>query len=146
MTELKMYNEFIAHKGNNLQRNNPTDAGLDVKSAVNTRIKPWHSKLIDTGLHIAIPDGYVGILKSRSGLAVKDDIEVGAGVLDSHFRGICKVLLRNFGSHDFEVKEGDRIAQLLIIPICLDNFTEVETLDGLGNSDRQDKGFGSSGI
>ena len=142
--KITMFNTMF--KGENLSRANDTDAGADIRAAVDVNIKPYQSVLVPTGLHIEIPVGWAGIIKSRSGLAAKHDIEVGAGVIDSAYRGECKVLLRNYSSLPFQVEKGMKIAQLLIIPVMLAEFIEVDSLDDLSVSDRGNNGFGSSGI
>jgi dUTP pyrophosphatase len=141
LMKVKMFNTVF--KGENLSRANDTDAGADIRAAVDINIKPYQSVLVSTGLHIEIPVGWAGIIKSRSGLASKHDIEVGAGILDSAYRGECKVLLRSL---PFQINKGDKIAQLLIVPVMLAEFVEVDSLDDLSISDRGNKGFGSSGI
>ena len=141
--QFTMFNEVF--KGDTLTRAHETDAGADIKSAVDINIKPYQSVLVNTGTHIRIPDGCVGIIKSRSGLASKNDIEVGAGVIDSSYTGECKVLLRNHSSLPFQVTKGMKIAQLLVMPVICAEFVEVGSLDDLGNTERGDNGFGSSG-
>ena len=91
---------------------------------------------------MAIPHGNYGRVAPRSGLAVKKHIDVGAGVVDSDYRGEVFVLLFNFGKEDFEVKIGERIAQLIIEKVVSTQIVEVEDLD---NTDRGEGGFGSTG-
>jgi dUTP pyrophosphatase len=127
-----------------LFRANPTDAGLDIESSEDLTIAPGMSALVSTGLHLAVPTGCVGILKSRSGLSVKHRIEVGAGVIDSGYRGEVRVHLYNLGTTYFDIKAGDRIAQLLTVPVILQ---EYEVVDELPEHDgRGENGFGSSGV
>jgi dUTP pyrophosphatase len=135
--------KIVVHATQQLSKANPTDAGWDVASAEDVMIYGGQSKLIVTDLRIAIPTGWSGILKSRSGLSVKNKIEVGAGVIDAGYRGFVKVHLYNNGLFDFPIKVGDRIAQLTFIEV-----PEVEwivTFD-LPDADRGDNGFGSSGV
>lgn len=99
--------------------------------------------LISTGLALAIPAGFVGRIGARSGLSVKQNIEVGAGWIDSDYRGELKVELKNFSARPFEINIGDRIAQLVILKIGELTAVEVEALD---NTDRDKGGFGSTGI
>ena len=101
------------------------------------------SYLVSTGIAVKIPIGYYGRVASRSGLAVKNGLEVGAGVIDSDYRGEVKVLLRNLGSQPFEFKSGDRIAQLIIEKIETPDVEEVTDLDV---TDRGAGGFGSTGV
>lgn len=101
------------------------------------------SCLVSTGIAVKISEGYYGRVASRSGLAVKSHLEVGAGVIDSDYRGEVKVLLRNLGSQPFEVKKGDRIAQLILEKIITPDPLEVKDLD---DTARGEGGFGSTGI
>ncbi len=125
-----------------LTRAHPTDAGLDIKSSEDIVIDARQSALVSTGLKIAIKEGYVGILKSRSGLAVRNGIDVAAGVIDSAYRGEVKILLRNNSNEPYHVQIGDKIAQLVTLQICLDAYEVVDELD---ESERGSNGFGSSG-
>ena len=118
-------------------------AGYDVCSSENMTIKPQCIGIVPTGLQIAVADGHYGRLASRSGLYTKHLISVGAGVIDSDYRGELKVVLHNFGNADFEVKVGDRIAQLIIEVIATPKVVEV---DELPSSDRGAGGFGSTGV
>jgi len=124
-----------------LSRNGLLDAGQDVRSAEKTKLYPGQSKLISTDLYISLPEGHVGLIWARSGLAVKYGIDVGAGCVDEGYRGEVKVLLRNNGDNLFIVEKDQRIAQLLTIPVNLEDYEEVDSLD---ETDRGDKGFGSS--
>lgn len=133
----------ILNNGAKLTRNNPLDAGQDVHSAEELRIPPRSSALISTELFVAVPEGCVGLLWSRSGLSVKHNIECGAGCIDAGYRGEVKVHLYNHGDKPFYINKGDRIAQLLTIPISLQNYVSV---DSLPEADRGDNGFGSSGV
>ena len=119
-----------------------TDAGFDLKSRDSTLIPAHDSKVFDTGVHIAIPEGYVGFLKSKSGLNVKHDL-TGTGVIDSGYTGPIVVKLYNHGSFNHKVKKGDKLIQLVILPIP---ETELEQVDSLEDTDRGDNGFGSTGI
>lgn len=118
-------------------------AGYDICSSVNCIVPSWNKALISTGLAISIPDGYYARVASRSGLSVKNDIEVGAGVIDSDYRGELKVVLRNLSGIGFLAKAGDRIAQLIIEKIITPPVTEV---DELTNTMRGAGGFGSTGF
>lgn len=119
-------------------------AGYDISCDQVIMMRPETSELINTGIAIAIPPGYVGIIKSRSGLAVSG-IEVGAGVIDSDYRGEVKVLLRNLSfSSLYSASQGTRIAQLLIIPIA-DNAVMREVVN-LDETKRGSGGFGSTDV
>ena len=125
-----------------LTRNNPLDAGQDVYSSEEVIIYAGESKVVKTNLRIDVPQGCVGLLWSRSGLSVKHNIEVGAGCIDSGYTGEVAVHLYNHGSDAYKVNAGDKIAQLLTIPVNLINYVEVDELD---DSARGDNGFNSSG-
>ncbi|KAH0608902.1 uncharacterized protein H6S33_001130 [Morchella sextelata] len=99
--------------------------------------------LVDTDISIAVPAGTYGRIAPRSGLASKNFIDVGAGVIDADYRGQVKVLLFNHSDSDFEVKEGDRVAQLVLERIYT---PEVEEVQDLEESVRGAGGFGSTGI
>jgi dUTP pyrophosphatase len=118
------------------------DAGYDIVASEYNVIYPGKSQLISTGLIVAIPKGYVGVIKSRSGLAVKHDIEAGAGVIDPGYRGEVKVLLRNFGTETYGIAPGDKIAQMLILPTYIG---PTEFAGSLTETKRGGKGFGSTG-
>ena len=94
-----------AHKG---------DAGADLRAAEPKIIAPRSRELIATGISLELPDGYVGLIWPRSGLAVKRGLDCGAGVIDSHYRGEIKVLLFNHSDTEIQIQSGDRIAQLII--------------------------------
>lgn len=124
-------------------RANPTDAGLDLYSVEEVTLGASCFYTIDTGISMAVPDGYVGRILPRSGLAVKGGIDVLAGVVDSSYRGSVKVVLVNHGFRPCRIKPGDRMAQLVIQKIELWTPNVVEELDSTA---RGEKGFGSSGI
>ncbi len=117
-------------------------AGYDLVSTSDWVIPPGHSRLIPTGIRLALPKDTVGIIKSRSSLSVHFDVEVGAGVIDEDYRGEIQVLLRNFGRAPYTVTAGSRIAQLLIVPIAKPDLVVVPALD---STSRGDGGFGSTG-
>lgn len=130
-----------------LVKAHPTDAGYDLCCAEHTALVPAReSALIATGVRMAIPVGYVGIVKPRSGLAVKQGIDVGAGVIDAGYRGEVKVLLFNHSDADVQFKYGDRIAQLVVLPIFGGELEPVKSPEELPAADRNDKGFGSTGV
>lgn len=126
-----------------LTKYNKLDAGLDIYSAIYCEIPARSSKLISTNLKVNIPEGCVGLVWSRSGLSVKHNIEVGAGCIDSGYTGEVLVHLYNHSDLSYIVNEGDKIAQLLTIPINLNNYDQVEELD---SSTRSEGGFGSTGV
>lgn len=119
------------------------DAGLDMVSAVDITVPSKGYSMIPTGTNIAVPENHVGLLWSRSGLAIKHGIEVGAGCIDASYRGEVIVKLYNHSDQDFDVTIGDKIAQLLTIPVNLAFYEEVDDLD---DTDRGQNGFGSTGM
>ena len=118
-------------------------AGYDLYSSEKIVIPAKNKALVSLGISMAIPLGCYGRIAPRSGLAVRNFIDVGAGVVDSDYRGEVKVLLFNFGTEDFTVNEGDRIAQLIIEKIALTSIMQVDTLD---QTQRGHGGFGSTGV
>ena len=126
------------------QRGSVEAAGYDVYSTSSHVIKPGQRALVSTGISISIPLGTYARIAPRSGLAVKNGIHVGAGVVDSDYRGEVKVLLYNLDpENDFVVEPGNRIAQF-IIENC--NIPCVEEVDDLGVTKRAQGGFGSTDI
>lgn len=118
-------------------------AGYDLSSCEAKTIPPKGTALVKTGLIMACPEGTYGRVAPRSGLALKHSIDVGAGVIDADYRGEVGVILFNFGTKDFEIKEGDRIAQLVLEKIELSEVLEVQELD---ETVRGEGGFGSTGV
>lgn len=123
-------------------RAHTTDAGLDLYAVEPADLWPGIHAKLPTGLRMAIPAGFVGIIKPRSGLAVKHSIDVLAGVIDSAYRGEVQVALINHSEKKMEIRPGDRIAQMLIVPVNLSSALFVNDLD---ETDRGDGGFGSTG-
>ena len=122
------------------------DAGLDLRSAEAVVLKPFERKAVSCGIAVAIPEGYAGFVLPRSGLAVKHGISIvnAPGLIDSGYRGEIKAILVNLDPEsDFSIEVGDRIAQLVIMPIPTVRIVEAEELD---ETARGAGGFGSSGI
>ena len=121
-------------------------SGMDLMAFINKPISilPQKSELIPTGLSIAIPNNTEVQIRPRSGLAVKNNISVlnTPGTIDSDYRGEIKVILYNFGNEEFIVKNEDRIAQMVLMPIIKASFEEVENLP---ETIRGEGGFGSTG-
>ncbi|XP_029814591.1 deoxyuridine 5'-triphosphate nucleotidohydrolase, mitochondrial [Manacus vitellinus] len=111
-------------------------------SAYDCVIPPMEKAVVKTDIQIALPSGCYGRVAPRSGLAAKHFIDVGAGVIDEDYRGNVGVVLFNFGKETFEVKKGDRIAQLICERIYYPELEEVEALD---DTERGEGGFGSTG-
>ena len=118
-------------------------AGYDIASAEETVVPAKGKTVVKTGISIAVPDGCYGRLAPRSGLAVKKHIDVGAGVIDADYRGEIGVVLFNHSEEDFQIKQGDRIAQLILEKI--ETPPVKETAD-LPSTVRGKEGFGSTGI
>lgn len=122
------------------------DAGFDLripKTGAQKYILPGNKSLtIDTGVHVQIPEGYVGFLKSKSGLNVKQGI-TSEGVIDSGYTGSIVVKLYNHSKNTKEFECGDKITQLVIIPVA--NIDNLKVVYELQNTERGSKGFGSSG-
>ncbi|EXV02686.1 trimeric dUTP diphosphatase family protein [Metarhizium robertsii] len=117
-------------------------AGYDIYASKDTTVPARGKVLVDTDISIAVPAGTYGRIAPRSGLASKHFIDTGAGVIDADYRGQVKVLLFNHAETDFEIKEGDRIAQLVIERIYTPEVVEVQELE---ESVRGAGGFGSTG-
>lgn len=119
-------------------------AGLDVVAAEDLTLAPGQRHAVATGFAIAIPAGYEVQVRPRSGLALKNGITClnTPGTIDSDYRGEVKVILANLGHEPFEVKRGERIAQLVPAPVLRADFHEIEALD---ETERGAGGFGSTG-
>lgn len=123
------------------ERAHPTDAGLDFFSPVRKIIWPGSWDAIDTGVRVQIPDGYFGLVTSKSGLMVNNGI-VSTGTIDSSYRGTIKAVLFNHSDKIMDIQPGQKITQLVILP-C--QTPEVVVVNKLDDSDRGENGFGSSG-
>lgn len=119
-------------------------AGLDIVAAEDLTLAPGARHAVATGFAIAIPHGYEVQVRPRSGLALKHGITClnTPGTIDSDYRGEVKVILANLGAEPFEIRRGERIAQLVPAPVQRAAFREV---DDLGSTDRGSGGFGSTG-
>ena len=123
------------------ERAHSADAGYDLRSPIKCRLYAGEAVVIDTGVHVEIPVGYAGMLKSKSGLNVKHDI-VGEGVIDSGYTGSIRVKLYNHGSPSDMLEVGGKISQLVSLPIII---PEGELVEELEETDRGNNGFGSTG-
>lgn len=134
-TEKDLPTPTYAHKG---------DAGMDLYSAENYILKPTDSKVISTGLKVAIPYGYEMQVRPRSGLAAKFGVTVlnTPGTIDHQYRGVVGVILINHSKNDFEIKKGERIAQAVFSKFEEAHLLEVDELDATA---RGEGGFGSTG-
>ena len=123
------------------ERAHPWDGGLDLFSKEDGYIRANNFRVFDTGTHIEIPEGCTGLIRSRSGLMCMNGLTTD-GTIDSHYTGSIRICLFNHGGSKYEVKKGDKIAQLVIVP-CL--LPELELVDSLEETDRGNNGFGSTG-
>jgi len=121
-------------------RGTPGSAGLDLYADEAVRIEPGQWRLISTGISVAIPPHFVGLVWPRSGLACKG-ITTDAGVIDADYRGELFVLLVNFSNNPLDISPGMRIGQLLIQPV----FPHITEVDELPDTERGASGFGSTG-
>lgn len=119
------------------------DAGFDLRTPITFELRPGEEKVIDLGVHMLIPRGYVGFLKSKSGLNVKYGI-TSEGVIDSGYTGSIRAKLRRDASqkNNLLFEAGDKITQIVILPIP---EVEMEAVDSLEQTERGDGGFGSTG-
>ena len=122
-------------------------SGLDLRAFTDEPITlaPMERRLIPTGLFVQIPDGYEGQVRARSGLAIKNGIGLvnSIGTIDSDYRGELKIPLINFGSEDFTINNGDRVAQLVIAAY---ERVEPVIVTELDDTDRGEGGFGHTGV
>jgi dUTP pyrophosphatase len=122
-------------------------AGMDLRANIEEPVvlRPMERKLIGTGLHIALPEGYEAQIRPRSGLALKHGITVlnSPGTVDADYRGEVMVLLINLSDKDFVVNDGERIAQMVIAKHEQGDFIEVEVLD---ETERGEGGYGHTGV
>lgn len=122
----------------------PGDAGVDLRSTEQVELAPGDRRLVPTGLAVAIPVGWAGLVVPRSGLAIRHGIGVvnGPGLIDAGYRGEIKVVLVNHGDQPVSFERGDRIAQLVVVPAAGQELVEVDELPG---TVRGAGGFGSTG-
>lgn len=121
------------------ERAHKEDAGIDLRSPDPCIVRDTF--VIDTGVHVQIPEGYVGFLKSRSGLNVKHGIRC-EGVIDAGYTGSIVVKLYNDSKNAYYIAKGDKIAQLVILPV---ETPEIEVVGMIRGGERGDNGFGSTG-
>lgn len=123
----------------------PSDAGMDVRSVDDVEIAPGARALVHTGLVMNLPPGYEAQVRPRSGLALKYGVTVlnAPGTIDAGYRGEVGVVLANFGNAPFEVRKGDRIAQIVVAPVTRAEVAESAEVD---ETDRGGGGFGSTGV
>ena len=123
----------------------PSDAGMDVRSVEDLTLAPGKRALVHTGLVMLLPPAYEAQVRPRSGLALKSGVTVlnTPGTIDAGYRGEVGVILINLGDADFQVKKGDKIAQLVIAPVTQPTIEETDAID---ETDRGSGGFGSTGV
>lgn len=136
---MNIYVEKGAHVPN---RAHKTDAGLDIRSRDNKLVKAHGGALFHTGLHVQLPHGTAGLLVSKSGLNVNHGI-TSTGLIDEGYTGEIMVKLYNHSDENYLVHAGDKISQLVVIPVLYEDIHLMDSLDE--NTERGDKGFGSSG-
>jgi dUTP pyrophosphatase len=117
------------------------DAGLDLYGLEDIVLEPRQGRMARTGIAVALPPYHVGLVADRSSMA-KKGIKTAGGVIDAGYRGEIQIILWNISGEAVHLKAGERIAQLLILPVATPAVAEVTTLD---DTSRGDKGFGSSG-
>lgn len=122
-------------------RGHGTDAGLDLRTPVAVTIPACSSITVDTGVHVALPHGCAGLLVSKSGLNVKHSI-TSTGLIDEGYTGSIVVKLYNNSGDDYEVGAGDKITQLVVIPVV---YEPMEQVSAFNPTERGDHGFGSTG-
>ncbi len=122
---------------------NPNDAGMDFYANESMIVEAGERKLISTGIAMAIPQGHVGLIWDKSGIATKHGLKTMAGVIDSGYRGEVKILVHNLSSEPYTIEQGNKIAQMLIQPVHQKQIVEVGSLE---ETQRGEGGFGSSGL
>ena len=124
---------------------NKGDAGLDIRSNEDVLVRAFNWTTIGTGLYIIIPFGYEGQIRTRSGLAAKYGLQVlnSPGTIDSGYRDELKIILMNHNHLPYEIKKGDRIAQLVIKPMTQAQLEEISEMD---RDDDRGGGLGSTGV
>jgi len=133
----------VSERARTPTRGSSMAAGVDLYAAVDVKIPPCGKAVVNTDLKIAVPFGTYGRIAPRSGLTVNHFIDVGAGVVDADYRGVLGVVLFNHASVAYQVKQGDRIAQLICEKIVYPILREVKTLE---TTTRDETGFGSTGL
>ena len=138
-------NEKAKQNGVDLRIPRELDAGFDLPSLNQITIPPRSFALLETGVHLAIPDGFVGLIRDRSSVALKGGATT-AGVIDASYRGEVKVAFHNLSDQPMTFQPGDRIAQCVVVPHLPGSRSQkLESLDALGVTARGEAGFGSTG-
>jgi len=126
----------------------PTDAGADVYAVEGTTIAAGETKIVKTGIAVAIPVGYEIQVRPRSGLSLKSGLRIAnaPGTIDSDYRGEIGIIMTNTKDIPYVIDKGMKIAQLVISPVPRIKWEEVETVEDLGTTERGEGGFGSTGV
>lgn len=122
-------------------RGHKTDAGFDLRTPNAVTVPAFGSAIVDTGVHVALPCGCAGLLVSKSGLNIKHDI-TSTGLIDEGYTGSIVVKLYNYGGEDHEFEAGDKVTQLVVMPVVCE---PLEQVSAFRSSERGDAGFGSTG-
>lgn len=117
------------------------DAGFDLYTPYEFTVKAGESAIVQTGVHMVIPRGWCGLLVSKSGLYTKHDIQ-STGLVDADYTGGIVVKVTNHGMKDYHFDKGEKVSQIVILPVC---DVVLDEADYLPETERGDKGFGSSG-
>jgi dUTP pyrophosphatase len=123
------------------ERAHDTDAGADIRTPEGFTLKAHGSEIVATGVHVELPSGTVGMLKSKSGLNTRHGI-VSEGVIDEGFSGEIIVKLYNLSDHDYLFQRGDKITQLVVMPV---HYVTYEQVDEIKGGERGTDGYGSTG-
>lgn len=137
-------NEKLRALGFDFQTPRSGDAGYDIYAIDKYDVAQMQRVVVETGLHLEIPIGYAGVVKDRSSVAAAG-LHCLAGVIDSSYRGELKVLIVNLGQSAYTIQIGQKIAQLLLAPVHVEEISLVESLEELSASKRGTGGFGSTG-
>ncbi|MFC1691566.1 dUTP diphosphatase [Nanoarchaeota archaeon] len=121
----------------------PGDAGMDIYASEDTLVAPGETKVVKTGISMAVPDGFVALVWDKSGHAAKKSIKTMAGVIDSGYRGEVGIVMVNLGKENFEIAKNTKVAQILIQKIESPQVVEVDDLE---ETSRGEGGFGSTGL
>lgn len=134
--------EFMLDAGAYMpSRGHNTDAGLDLRTPKPVTVPAYGSSIVDTGVHVALPHGSAGLIVSKSGLNVKHNI-TSTGLIDEGYTGSIVVKLYNHSGEDHEFEAGDKVTQLVVIPVVRESLEQVSAFNP---SERGDNGFGSTG-
>lgn len=134
--------EIILDNGASMPlRGHKTDAGLDLRTPKAVTVPAYGSVAVDTGVHVALPHGCAGLIVSKSGLNIKHDI-TSTGLIDEGYTGSIVVKLSNNKGEDFAFEAGDKISQLVVIPVICGPLEQVSAFNA---TERGDNGFGSTG-